>query len=52
MSWVIVIWAMVASACLTLAVIYPLVWIWAENTNGGGAAFRFTLRLAEEADAE
>ena len=26
MSWVTVIWSMVASACLTLAVIYLLVW--------------------------
>ncbi len=26
--------------------------IWAENKNGGGAAFRFTLPIAEEAAAE
>ncbi len=26
--------------------------LWAENTNGSGAAFRFTLRIAEEADAD
>ena len=26
MSWVTVIWSMVASACLTLAVIYFVVW--------------------------
>ncbi len=26
MSWVTVVWSMIASACLTLAVIYFLVW--------------------------
>ena len=26
MSWVTVIWAMIASACLTLAAIYAVVW--------------------------
>ena len=31
MSWVTIIWSMVASACLTLAVIYFLVW-WANRT--------------------
>ena len=31
MSWVTVIWSMVASACLTLAVIYFLVW-WSHRT--------------------
>ena len=31
MSWVTVIWSMVASACLTLAVIYFLVW-WSNRT--------------------
>ncbi|HVQ14105.1 MAG TPA: ATP-binding protein [Vicinamibacterales bacterium] len=32
MSWVTVIWSMVASACLTLAVIYFLVW-WSNRTT-------------------
>ena len=50
MSWVTVIWSMVASACLTLAVIYGLAWCrnrtaWAHllfsATAGAGAAFTF-----------
>ncbi len=50
MNWVTVIWSMVASACLTLAVIYGLAWCrnrtaWAHllfsATAGAGAAFTF-----------
>ena len=38
MSWVTVIWSMVASACLTLAVIYFLVW-WSNRTAWANLLF-------------
>ena len=28
MSWVTVVWSMIASACLTLALVHGLVWWW------------------------
>jgi two-component system sensor kinase FixL len=41
MSWVTVIWSMVASACLTLAVIYFLVW-WSNRTAWANLLFAMT----------
>ena len=41
MSWVTVIWSMVASACLTLAVIYFLVW-WSNRTTWANLLFALT----------
>ena len=41
MSWVTVIWSMVASACLTLAVIYFLVW-WSNRTAWAYLLFALT----------
>ena len=41
MSWVTVIWSMVASACLTLAVIYFLVW-WSNRTAWANLFFAMT----------
>ena len=41
MSWVTVIWSMVASACLTLAVIYFLVW-WSNRTALANLFFAMT----------
>ena len=34
MPWVTVIWSMIASACLTLAVIYGLVWYREPHARG------------------
>jgi hypothetical protein len=28
MSWVTIVWSMIASACLTLALVHGLVWWW------------------------
>jgi two-component system, LuxR family, sensor kinase FixL len=41
MSWVTIIWSMVASACLTLAVIYFVVW-WANRTAVAHLLFAVT----------
>jgi len=41
MSWVTVIWSMVASACLTLAVIYFLVW-WSNRAGWANLFFAVT----------
>ena len=41
MSWVTVIWSMVASACLTLAVIHFLVW-WSNRTAWANLLFAMT----------
>ena len=41
MSWITVIWSMVASACLTLAVIYFLVW-WSNRTAWANLLFVMT----------
>jgi len=38
MSWVTVIWSMVASACLTLAVVHLLAW-WRQRTDRASALF-------------
>jgi signal transduction histidine kinase len=47
MSWVTVIWSMVARTIVEA----HRGRLWAENRNGGGAAFRFTLPIAEEGTA-
>ena len=41
MSWVTVVWSMVASACLTLAVIYLLVW-WSNRNAWANLLFALT----------
>jgi hypothetical protein len=38
MSWVTIIWAMIASACLTLALVHVLVWCLSFLGHGGDSA--------------
>ena len=45
MPWVIVIWSMIASACLTLAAIYGLVWYW-NRTDWAHLLFALTAASA------
>ena len=56
MSWVTIIWSMVASACLTLALIYFLAWrrnrtAWAHLLFGDGCLDDRLRVLANQADA-
>ena len=44
MSWVTVIWSMVASACLTLSAIYLLVW-WSNRTAWAESALCYDRSL-------
>lgn len=46
MSWVTVVWSMIASACLTLALIYFLVWL---RNRAGRAQLLFSLTAAATA---
>src|SRR5260221_6223951 len=41
MSWVTIIWAMIASACLTLALVHALVW-WRRRESRANLLFALT----------
>ena len=44
MSWITVIWSMIASACLTLAAMYFMVW-WKNRTAPAHLLFSLTATL-------